>query len=63
MTPVMHITGVTVDQVQTAGRYQCPIYTTTIRGPTFVFPAPLRTDRPAHVWILAAVALLHQPDQ
>jgi dynein heavy chain len=62
-TPVMHITGVTSDQVVTTGVYQCPIYTTTIRGPTFVFPAPLRSDRPSHAWILAAVCLLCQPDQ
>jgi dynein heavy chain len=61
--PVMHVMGVTQDQVVTQGVYQCPVYSTTIRGPTFTFPAPLRTDKPAHKWILAAVCLLFQPDQ
>jgi len=61
--PVIFIKGVTEDEVVTQGVYQCPVYTTTIRGPTFTFKAPLRTDRPASVWILAAVALMMQPDQ
>ena len=60
--PVMHILGVTQDQVVTKGVYQCPVYTTTIRGPTFTFPAPLRTASPPHKWILAAVCLLFQND-
>ena len=61
--PVLFIKGVTEDEVVTEGVYQCPVYTTTIRGPTFTFRAPLRTDRPAWVWVLATVALLCQPDQ
>jgi len=62
--PVMFIKGVTRDEVVTEGVYQCPVYTTTIRGPTFFFRAPLRTgDAPATKWILAAVCLLCQPDQ
>eukprot|EP00326_Haptolina_ericina_P033955 CAMPEP_0181237030 /NCGR_PEP_ID=MMETSP1096-20121128/38526_1 /TAXON_ID=156174 ORGANISM="Chrysochromulina ericina, Strain CCMP281" /NCGR_SAMPLE_ID=MMETSP1096 /ASSEMBLY_ACC=CAM_ASM_000453 /LENGTH=717 /DNA_ID=CAMNT_0023332319 /DNA_START=18 /DNA_END=2171 /DNA_ORIENTATION=+ len=61
--PVLHIMGVTEDEVVTKGVYICPVYTTTIRGPTLTFNAPLRTDRPSHTWILAAVALLMQPDQ
>ena len=61
--PVMHIMGVTADQVVTKGVYQCPIYSTTIRGPTFIFPAPMRTIDPPHKWTLAAVCLLFQPDQ
>jgi len=60
--PVMHIMGVTADQLVTKGVYQCPIYSTTIRGPTFTFCAPMRTDHPPHKWILAAVCLLFQPD-
>ena len=62
--PVMHIIGVTADKVVTQGVYQCPVYSTTIRGPTFTFPAPLRIaegEKPSK-WILAAVCLLFQPD-
>ena len=62
MMPVMHILGITKDKVKTEGVYICPIYGTTIRGPTFVFPAPLITVHPAHKWILAAVCLLFQSD-
>jgi len=61
--PVMHIRGVTVDEVVTEGVYQCPVYMTTIRGPTFTFQAPLKTACEAHVWVLAAVCLVMQPDQ
>merc|ERR1712060_249135 len=58
MVPVLHIKGVTADQVVTEGVYQCPVYTTTIRGPTFTFAAPLKTVEPPHVWVLAAVCLV-----
>ena len=61
--PVMYIKRVTADELVTDGVYICPVYTTTIRGPTFTFRAPLRTDRPPSTWVLAAVALLMQPDQ
>jgi len=61
--PVMHILGVTADQVVTQGVYECPVYMTSIRGPTFTFPAPLRTQHPSYKWTLAAVCLLFQPDQ
>ena len=60
--PMMHITALTVDKIDYSGSYECPCYTTTIRGPTFVFPAPLRTTCDETKWILAAVALVMQPD-
>jgi len=61
--PIIHVRGITAEEKDTAGKYICPVYTTTIRGPTFTFVAPLPTDRPEHVWILAAVCLVMQPDQ
>ena len=61
--PVMLVKGVTKEEEVVDGVYTCPVYTTTIRGPTFTFAAPLRTDRPAREWVLAAVALVMQPDQ
>ena len=62
--PVIHILGVTADNVVTKGVYQCPVYTTTIRGPTFTFIAALRTgEAPPSKWVLAATCLLFQPDQ
>ena len=55
---------VTLEQVVTKGVYQCPVYGTTIRGPTHIFPAPMRiaAGEKASKWILAAVCLLFQPD-
>jgi dynein heavy chain len=60
--PVIHVRGITADEVKDDGAYQCPVYTTRIRGPTFTFAAPLRTLRPAHTWVLAGVCLVMQFD-
>ena len=65
--PVLHLTGRTLDNAipqdrTTPGRYICPFYMSTIRGPTFVFAGPLRTNVHANKWILAACALVMQPD-
>jgi dynein heavy chain len=42
--------------------YECPVYNTSARGPTFVFLAILNTQEPTHKWVLAGVALLMQSD-
>jgi len=42
--------------------YECPVYLTSARGPTFVFLSTLKTQDPVHRWILAGVALLMQSD-
>lgn len=42
--------------------YECPVYTTSARGPTFVFLSTLKTVQPVHKWVLAGVALLMQSD-
>lgn len=43
--------------------YECPVYSTTARGPTFVFLSTLRIeDSPASKWILRAVAMMMQTD-
>ncbi|GLE01106.1 hypothetical protein PINS_up009919 [Pythium insidiosum] len=38
--------------------YECPVYKTQQRGPTFVFVAQLRSKHPPAKWVLAGVALL-----
>ncbi len=43
--------------------YECPVYLTAARGPTYVFLATLKTVAPVHKWILAGVALLMQSDE
>lgn len=42
--------------------FECPVYLTSARGPTFVFLSILRTKQPVHKWILAGVAMLMQSD-
>ena len=65
--PMLILSGRTVDisvpqERVTHGRYICPFYTTTIRGPTFVFAGPLRTNVHPNKWILAGACLVMQPD-
>ena len=65
--PMMLLSGRTVatavpQERTTHGRFICPFYTTTIRGPTFVFAGPLRTNVHANKWILAGACCVMQPD-
>jgi len=65
--PMLHLLGRIVDvsvpqERVTKGRFICPFYTTTVRGPTFVFAGPLRTNVHPNKWILAGACLVMQPD-
>ncbi|ETW07727.1 hypothetical protein H310_02174 [Aphanomyces invadans] len=42
--------------------YECPVYVTSQRGPTFVFLATLSTKAAKSKWIIAGVALLLQKE-
>ena len=42
--------------------YECPVYYTSFRGPTFIFLATLKTSVPSTKWILSGCALILQPD-
>lgn len=42
--------------------YECPVYVTTFRGPTYVFLATLKTQEPPSKWIMAGCALALQED-
>ena len=42
--------------------YECPVYTTSFRGPTYIFLATLKTNVPATKWILSGCALILQLD-
>ncbi|GMH84222.1 hypothetical protein TrST_g13493, partial [Triparma strigata] len=42
--------------------FECPIYTTTFRGPTYVCLATLKTEVPTEKWVMAAVAIMMQSD-
>ena len=42
--------------------YECPVYTTSFRGPTYVFMATVKTKEDKAKWVQRGVALLLQPD-
>ncbi|GBG27447.1 Dynein heavy chain 17, axonemal [Hondaea fermentalgiana] len=56
--PVINVRAVRADKAETGQVYMCPAYSTTARGPTYVFSAQLKTKAPAAKWILAGVAII-----
>ncbi|XP_065549706.1 dynein axonemal heavy chain 17 [Lathamus discolor] len=60
MMPVMFIRAIPVDRVDTKNIYECPVYKTRMRGPTYVWTFNLKTKEKAAKWVLAGVALLLQ---
>lgn len=42
--------------------YECPVYLTSFRGPTYVFFATLKTVDPSSKWVLTGTAVLMQTD-
>jgi dynein heavy chain len=42
--------------------YNCPIYSTTFRGPTYIVLATLKSVEPSTKWVLAGVAMIMQED-
>lgn len=56
--PVIFIRAITVDKKDTKGVYDCPVYRTRQRGPTYVWTFSLKTKERPQKWILAGVALL-----
>jgi dynein heavy chain len=42
--------------------YECPVYLTSFRGPTYVFLATLKTSDPCSKWVLTGTAILMQTD-
>ncbi|XP_043471037.1 dynein beta chain, ciliary [Leptopilina heterotoma] len=58
--PVINIRAITQDKQDLRNMYECPVYKTRTRGPTYVWTFNLKTkDKPAK-WTLAGVALLLQ---
>ncbi|XP_045381658.1 dynein axonemal heavy chain 17 isoform X1 [Lemur catta] len=58
--PVIFIKAIPGDRMDTKNIYECPVYKTRIRGPTYVWTFNLKTKEKAAKWTLAAVALLLQ---
>ncbi|XP_054249766.1 dynein axonemal heavy chain 17 [Indicator indicator] len=60
LMPVIFIRAIPADRLDTKNVYECPVYKTRMRGPTYVWTFNLKTKEKAAKWILAGVALLLQ---
>ncbi|CAL1535626.1 unnamed protein product [Lymnaea stagnalis] len=58
--PVIFLRAIPVDRVDQRLVYDCPVYKTKGRGPTFVWTFRLKTRLEPSKWVLGGVALLLQ---
>lgn len=58
--PVVYIKAITQDKQDLRNMYDCPVYKTRTRGPTFVWTFNLKTKEKASKWTMAGVAILLQ---
>jgi len=56
--PVLHVQGKVHGEYSKDGIYMAPVYTTSMRGPTFVFASTLKSLDKINKWVLAGVCLL-----
>ena len=56
--PVIFVRAIPVDKQETKNVYECPVYKTKQRGPTFVWTFNLKTKEKPAKWVIAGVALL-----
>ncbi|XP_051263760.1 dynein axonemal heavy chain 11 isoform X9 [Dicentrarchus labrax] len=56
--PVLYVRAVPAEEQELKSTYECPVYRTKQRGPTYVWTLHLRTKQPPAKWIVAGVALL-----
>lgn len=60
--PVMFIKAILIEKKETNNIYECPLYRTRIRGPTYIWMFGLKTKPKQETrWILAGVSLLAAP--
>lgn len=61
--PVINVVALPLDQKKTEGQYDCPVYVTSQRGPTYVFRANLNMeDEIPAKWILSGTCMLMSDD-
>ncbi|KAB0805217.1 hypothetical protein PPYR_02187 [Photinus pyralis] len=60
MVPVIYIKAITQDKQDLKNMYDCPVYKTRGRGPTYVWTFNLKSKEKPTKWTLAGVALLLQ---
>ncbi|XP_068092066.1 dynein axonemal heavy chain 11 isoform X2 [Hyperolius riggenbachi] len=56
--PVLYVRAIPIDKQDLKNVYECPVYKTKIRGPTYVWTFNLKTKEKPAKWVLAGVALL-----
>ncbi|GCC35872.1 hypothetical protein chiPu_0014361, partial [Chiloscyllium punctatum] len=56
--PVIFVRATPADRQEMKNTYECPVYKTKVRGPTYVWTFNLKTREKPAKWILAGVALL-----
>eukprot|EP00792_Barthelona_sp_PAP020_P009043 TRINITY_DN3265_c0_g6_i1.p1 TRINITY_DN3265_c0_g6~~TRINITY_DN3265_c0_g6_i1.p1 ORF type:complete len:3839 (+),score=1299.73 TRINITY_DN3265_c0_g6_i1:669-11519(+) len=56
--PVIYVKAQLIEKCDFKDTYECPVYYTKQRGPTFVWNFNLRTKQSPDKWILAGVALI-----
>ena len=56
--PVIFIKAIPVDKQDTKNVYECPVYKTRMRGPTYVWTFNLKTKEKPAKWVIAGVCLL-----
>lgn len=57
--PVMFIKAILIEKRETSNIYECPVYRTRIRGPTYIWSFGLKTKPKQEArWVLAGVSLL-----
>jgi len=63
--PVINAVAVPLAEKKKNGQYECPVYVTSMRGPTYVFTANLNMeneDSDPNKWILSGTCLLMSDD-
>ena len=58
--PIMFIKAITQDKQETRALYECPVYKTRLRGPTYIWTFNLKSRERPSKWVLAGVCLLLQ---
>jgi len=58
--PILFVKAIPIDRMDNKNIYECPVYKTRDRGPTYVWTFNLKTKENPNKWILGGVALLLQ---
>merc|ERR1712048_701878 len=62
--PIANVYAVHIDDMDWTAMYHCPVFSTSLRGATFIFQANVRMDPDDSEirWVLAGAAMLTQDD-